>query len=175
MNEALKDELIAIDSIFPGSVSSLHGSETTWIVKIEPVSFYITFDAEYPARVPHLSTISGIERSVLEDSLQEGCECLFSLISAVQGFIEDGQSNGHPEKDDCPIEHDHPTTIGGTIEWSVGEAVQDRKSTMLGRACRVTCRAELTSALKHIEMDKKLQKASHPCIWVCLSCSIGRY
>lgn len=177
-NEALQDELLAINSIFPDSVTNQEGSQNTFIVSVpdSQVAFYIHFDADYPSSSPRVSSVTGIDKAVLEHSLEEtrGTETLLALISSVQQYQQDNHAVVSPPEDttaSCAHDatsEDLSSTHASPINWSIGEPIIDRKSTMLGRACPVTCREDLERALKDVALDKRLQKASHPCIWVGL-------
>lgn len=169
--QALEDELTAIDSIYPEAIEKSSGSDSTYVVKVPDtnVEFYLTFDHEYPATSPRVSSASAIDKSVLESLLRDniGEEVLFPLISAIQEQVADASAaNELHDKTEAEESTLNPETDYEAVQWTIGEAVHDRKSVMLGRACRVTTQDELDIALASIDHDKRLQKATHPRIWV---------
>lgn len=169
--EALADELIVIESIYPDAIGKSSGSDNTYIVKIPDtrVEFYLTFDHDYPTTSPRVSSTSGIDRSTLDTLLKDiaGEEVLFSLISTIQEQVaENSAKNELAQVIDTEDLEQNQDADYDNVDWTVGEAIHDRKSVMLGRACRVTTLEELNIALASIDHDKKLQKATHPRIWV---------
>ncbi|KAJ3518461.1 hypothetical protein NMY22_g13663 [Coprinellus aureogranulatus] len=55
------------------------------------------------------------------------------------------------------------------IVLHVGEPIQDRKSTFIGRACQISHPSQVPQILSHLMSDKKIARAAHPIInaWRC--------
>ncbi|KAF6761959.1 ribosomal protein S5 domain 2-type protein [Ephemerocybe angulata] len=55
------------------------------------------------------------------------------------------------------------------IVLHVGEAIQDRKSTFIGRACQITDPSQVPQILSHLMSDRRIARAAHPIInaWRC--------
>lgn len=180
-NEALADELLAIEAIFPGAVQQVAGSDSTYVVRVDrpttgclSIEFYLGFDHLYPATRPTVTGISLLGRghvwsppdarqhidSVLKQN--DSQEVLFALLSFLQEQLE---------SEEIPREvgqvRDESRSSAATTQWFVGEPIHDRKSIHLGRACRVNTVTDLEAALESVSQDKDLQKATHPCIWAC--------
>lgn len=167
INEILSDELLAIDAIFPQTIFKTEGSDSTYAIRISRsgeeksiIELFLSFDHAYPIESPKVSSARGIEKLEVEQWLigLSGNEVLFSLLSSLMEKVEaEGLHYDEPQREVT----DEP------IRWYTGDPVHDRKSVMLGRACRIGSQADLDAALKSIELDKELQKATHPRIWAC--------
>lgn len=163
----LEEELLAIEAIYPGSVVPLDGSENTFALSLDQQRqhnhvLYITFDLRYPQSTPHLSGVSSqVDKHELNGLLNglRGSEVLYPLLSFLHEKFEDAAAT--------VVQSPTPTTESPSAyaEWFIGETIHDRKSSMLGRACRAYL-DNLDLALQDIDGDKRLQKASHPKIWV---------
>ncbi|ORY87583.1 ribosomal protein S5 domain 2-type protein [Protomyces lactucae-debilis] len=157
---ALEDEVLAIQSIYPGYLEQSSGTESTYKLKVHAVELYLNFPDAYPAIPPKVSSVTGIARERIEQHLHaySGEEILFSLISMLSDEKDD-------EEEEQAMVEIPPTAQA--LKWTIGEPVHDRKSTMLGRAIQIHNKEELMAALEDIKNDKHLQKASHPQIWAC--------
>lgn len=164
-NEALADELLAIESIYPAHVARAAGSESTVQVTIPgtDISFHLAFDHAYPETSPRVSGAAGIEKPFLQSVIDElrGAEVLFALLSAVhereESFVSDPVPRAAGDEEARSVLPQAPE-----VSWSVGEAIHDRRSVMLGRACRVVSTDEVGAALETVEA----KRATHPRIWV---------
>ncbi|CCG82479.1 Protein IMPACT homolog [Taphrina deformans PYCC 5710] len=171
-NEILADELITTEAIFPDHISLLGGSESTYIVRVpgSQVEFYLSFDQDYPAHGSiKLASISGIARDTVQSLIDEadGAEVLFTLLSGIHEYLEHNGALDHEEASRLQVsrpESDRgPHDVKPSIDWAIADMIQDRKSTFLGRACRITSEFELREALDSVDV----KKATHPKIWAC--------
>jgi hypothetical protein len=161
MSSALGDELLAIEAIYPGYLQQSSGAASTYRLQVDTAELYISFPEDYPQAIPKISSVSGIARNVVEKHLEDtaGEEVLYSLINVILEHVANTQ-------DEIPLKESSASSqpiLHG--QWIIGEPVHDRKSTMLGRAIKITSNEELAAALECIKQDKHLQKAAHPQIW----------
>ncbi|TDL29356.1 UPF0029-domain-containing protein [Rickenella mellea] len=79
---------------------------------------------------------------------------------------ESPPEGGHMRMIDPP---DHPVPTLDGIHIVHTEPIHDRKSTFIGRACRITHPSQVPIVLSHLRSDRKIGKATHPTInaWRC--------
>lgn len=79
----------------------------------------------------------------------------------------DGEEENVLESPSCRDEHFATVPIANVPPRFViyhGDPISDRKSTFQAHVCSVTSRNDVTLALQQLLMDKKIQRAHHPCM-----------
>ncbi|TEB30016.1 imprinted and ancient [Coprinellus micaceus] len=105
------------------------------------------------------------ERLNLEKAGQLVREEQKEVASSSSALVRAGDGGGHFDGEEGPASVEMPPGI----ELHVGEAIQDRKSTFVGRACQISHPSQVSQVLSHLMSDKKIARAAHPIInaWRC--------
>ncbi|BFZ55669.1 hypothetical protein PYCC9005_002710 [Savitreella phatthalungensis] len=185
VNESLEEELLAIDAIYPGCVRRADGLSSTLLINVPgeeeigsnaPVSrvtsFYLAVNQNfYPETLPivsHLATeLPAVDAEWCKLVLQnhDGPDHILGLVAALHETLETAAAAAVEAEEIAAAEREATQTDMHDISWTVSEPIHDRKSTMLGRAVRVKTAADVERALASIRNDKRLSKATHPCIY----------
>jgi hypothetical protein len=180
MDDALEEELLAVQAIFPECIS--RDSRYPRRLTIRPlvdtgcdaVSVTLALPDDYPEQLPSILTQSGIEHSqlqqILQDSWAPGEVCLFMLVDSLRDrFSATVTSPYHgtslptsPERDSLLNILSSDSDDDNEFRFFSSSPIVDRKSTFLGRAIEVHSRAEANAALAWLKQNnKKTAKATH--------------
>jgi hypothetical protein len=189
MNEDLRDEVEAINSIY--GEDSLTGTEEedVFIVRLphQDTSIRLLFPKDYPSTPPSvLGTQSSGEhtrkgeaahvvevfRNVLGTIFQPGEVCLFDVIEEVNNALpNEGDSPAEdPQHDsEASLEYSNndtgtkSTTPGvGQPSWIISEVVVELKSVFVARSTAVSSPEQAKQYLQHLlDSDKKVRSATH--------------
>ncbi|CAI5755657.1 unnamed protein product [Candida verbasci] len=186
--EELHDEIIAIDAIYPNTITNIASQiHTIKIPSHELVSIQLNFPINYPDSKPELLQIINdnasrfpdtnyLERNateILEKVFTSGKVVLFELLTELQEFF-DKYLEEHPENEPRPVEKkvekERSVTpkiealvevIDPTIGWLQSDPIIDRNSTFIAYARRVNNLQDAQDLLINLVTDKKISKATH--------------
>lgn len=175
MNEELKDELDAIEAIYPECLTRVNNEELIDLVvpQHEEYKIRISFPAEYPNEMPHILQVrsknagedvhylEGLFNEVLESVFVEGSVCLFDFLTELDGVLyveEETEVVSHSEVDSPGAGE---TDVDAFKGWTVSEPIVDRNSTFIAFAQRVESESEMNEKLSLLKMNKKISRATH--------------
>ncbi|KAG7811587.1 hypothetical protein KL921_001853 [Ogataea angusta] len=213
ISQELKDELDALDAIFPGCYDFI--SEQVYrfrIPKYEYISIRIKFPENYPEEIPQILNVKCDKRGfdekhvaqllqeVLDSIFKSGVVCIFDFFTECDAILYSGEDEEQqdvdanveistferdPEPEDGYESNDEayvadytyneekerarakreqqrpPKTIEPLANWSISEAISDRKSTFVGFARSVHSVDEAFEYLELLKQDRKVAKANH--------------
>jgi putative IMPACT (imprinted ancient) family translation regulator len=180
--DALADELLTINSIYPDSVALLSTSDSGSVCTLQlpstpEVLLRLEFPKTYPEEPPIvLGTESigtdapkGYGKLIVEKTrialakVWRGETVMFDLVEEMESRSEHlGEQHEHDQ-----VEAEQPTEskeeeIEPEPPWTLIPATIDRKSVFLARCARVSSPAEAKRFIAHlIRTDKKAAKATH--------------
>lgn len=174
-SEDLRDELDAIDAIYPESMVVLNGSLIDLTIPGNPdIKVRISFPETYPEiEGPHILQVrspgsdeqylKGVFESLMKSVFSEGAVCIFDFLTQLEDTLQSeietadtgngGQASTTPE----PIV-DNVNALDG---WISSEPVTDRGSTFIAYAREVHSEDEAYKKLSQLKTDKRIGKASH--------------
>ncbi|EGW34543.1 uncharacterized protein SPAPADRAFT_59973 [Spathaspora passalidarum NRRL Y-27907] len=189
--EELKDEIEAIDAIYPNSVTPLGPQIYTFkIPNHEYLAVQFTFPESYPEEIPQLLQVINDNRSrftdtaYLERNIIEILNrvfvpdqvVLFEFLTELQEFF-DKYVEEHPEKEVVPnpsptlpppppppkvITPEKPIKqVDPTKDWAKSDPILDRNSTFIGYARKVDSLEQAQTYLNELITDKKISRATH--------------
>ncbi|GAO46029.1 UPF0029-domain-containing protein [Saitoella complicata NRRL Y-17804] len=173
-NPALDDEVLALTSIYPGSLTPFTSnlpSVSTYILTppdIEPApSIQLIFPHTYPEEPPVVGACHGMEKGLVEDLLLGGGAwrlgevCVFELCEMIRELLQNdtGADDIAQPADPTPTTNEAPE--GVQLEWAITEPITDRKSVFIGHATQVHTQQEAKTALADLLHDKKIARATH--------------
>ncbi|KAG7798806.1 hypothetical protein KL929_001849 [Ogataea haglerorum] len=212
ISQELKDELDALDAIFPGCYDFI--SEQVYrfrIPKYDYISIRIRFPENYPEEIPNILNVKCDKRGfdekhvaqllqeVLESIFEPGVVCIFDFFTECDAILYSGddeeqedvdvnveistfERNQEAEDESEAIDEyavdytyneekeranaktgqeNQPKTLEPLANWSISEAISDRKSTFVGFARSVESVEKAIEYLELLKQDRKVAKANH--------------
>ena len=173
------------------SDSASHAHTLTLTLPTSPLTLRLSFPATYPGSSPSLLGVESVgasapkgygtsalelARIVLAETWREGDVVVYDFLTRLEEELPSDLSarledSSTAETGDQPAEgatahnqasgpvEDSPDFTPG---WIIAEPIQEKKSVFQARACRVSSRAEVLSALSSLRTsDRKLARATH--------------
>ncbi|OBA16600.1 uncharacterized protein OGAPODRAFT_99467 [Ogataea polymorpha] len=168
ISQELKDELDALEAIFPGCYDFI--SEQVYrfrIPKYEYISIRIRFPEKYPEEIPQILNVKCDKRGfdekhvaqllqeVLDSIFKPGVVCVFDFFTECDAILYSGEDEEQEEA------QRPPKTLDPLANWSISEAISDRKSTFVGFARSVDSVEKAIEYLELLKQDRKVAKANH--------------
>ncbi|KAI1004322.1 hypothetical protein K3495_g3886 [Podosphaera aphanis] len=181
MNEALQDEIAAINSIYgPGTLTPATDPDV-YILELQrqDTSLRIAFPPTYPHVAPRIlgNQRCGVHTrkgdaahardqfcATLTRLFRPGEVCLFDVMEEVNACARDDSEPpapllpnplADPDPDPTPIQASSP-------QWHVSETVMEMKSVFVAHCARINCPVQAKRNVQHlVEHEKKLRGATH--------------
>ncbi|MCJ1467181.1 eIF2 kinase Gcn2p negative regulator [Pseudocyphellaria aurata] len=184
MSDELTQEIEAINSIY-GSETLKKSSDgnNLYILSLNnnDVTLRLSFPPEYPETAPQ---ILGIEttgdrlrkgygkhvlntaRETLKTIFAPGLVCVFDLMQELAVVLADepteAQEISNVPETQPPSRPLTPELVFEAPRWTVSNAITEKKSVFLARACAVTSSDQVPSCIAHLlSTDKRASKATH--------------
>ena len=188
MNEAQRDELSALEAVYPDELKVVKPHQT-YSIQLEEsgnsLTLYFEFHADYPVAMPPrfqlesflLDEVSKAElRNELLEKFEEDSGVLFAWVEHINEFLSRLPPipvvNTEPVK--LQVENSVPhepvvapapvSALGDTsreLEIFHGEPLTDRKSVFQSHVCRVSSVGEVEQMLTLLKSNKKIAQATH--------------
>lgn len=167
--EELKDEVEAINAIYPDSLTE----DSTLLYSLtfpeSPVTIRISFPSSYPEEPPNILSLKGSNDenttlSLLQDILSSvfvpSQVVLFEFIEASREVLESALDGTEPEPAPEPAAA-AVSSVDIFAGWVESEVVVDRKSQFIGRAIKVDSAQEALDKISLLKQDRKIARATH--------------
>lgn len=184
MSEALGDEVISINAIYPDSLSQLSGDEYMLNATETSLSLVLSFPHNYPKQAPLIKGSSTVDKDVRKDEaarqiqrarevlkriFQPDQPCIYDFIEALAEDRELGRkAPGSPpalpkDTNATKINHEEASAIlDKAPAWVLSEIVTEKKSVFVARAVRAQTVQDARGYIQHlVTTDKKAAKATH--------------
>lgn len=169
VSEDLRDELDAIEAIYPECLTRLNESMIDLKVpQHEEYVVRITFPEDYPEKeMPHILQVRSnghddqyletLFTEVMESTYTEGNVCIFDFCTELEGILYVEEEPEHPEI------HNEPEDLKIDLleGWIVSEPVVDRGSTFIAFVRKVKSEDEAFEKLSLLKCERKISKANH--------------
>jgi hypothetical protein len=188
MNEDLRNEIEAINSIYGDETLVASGEDDVYILRLpgRDASLRIEFPPSYPAAPPAIlgSQSSGensrkgdaarvvtVCRDVLGKLYQPGEVCVFDVIEEVNNTLGDSPEDHDDNQDEQPTVDPSSETcqqalcieaVRDTPPWALSDVVTELKSVFIARSAPVSSPEQAKQYLQHLlDSDKKVRSATH--------------
>lgn len=184
--EELRDEIEAIDAIYPDSTEEVTNQVYNIILpQHRNLQLQLSFPSNYPDEIPSLVQVvshdlvkyadvmylEGKVGSMLQEVFVEGVVCIFELLTMIEEFLEeyDLERKVEPkieEKEVIVKEKFTPEpvtkqVIDYTAGWLQLDPVLDRGSTFIGFARACNSVEEAKELIHTLTQDRKIARATH--------------
>lgn len=163
MSDELKDEIEALDAIYPGSIVRDGG-----MYKLElpdcGIKAQISFPSSYPEEPPKILSATKMEdifKSVLDTVFVPGQVCMFDFLEKIREILENLEEEGEEEPEKEPIEGNYVIDEDIFAGWTESEPILDRKSLFIARAAHVKSTQEAAEKVAKLKYDKRIARAAH--------------
>lgn len=190
MNEDLKNEIEAINSIYGDNTLTITSDQNVYVLHLpeQDTSLRLHFPSDYPAAAPAvLGTQSSGEhmrkgeaahaldhfRDVLRRTYQPGEVCLFDVIEEVNNSRHVVRTSGENDEEDLlPSGLETVVNVSSRVEnklevnesppWALSEVVVELKSVFVARCAFVSSTNQAKLYLQYLlDNDKKVRSATH--------------
>ncbi|KAF2789788.1 UPF0029-domain-containing protein [Melanomma pulvis-pyrius CBS 109.77] len=190
-NEALDDEISAINSIFDEgtflSVIEDGGLFSLRLPSFPSITLRLEFPADYPDAPPFIlgtqtvgqdvqkgigNQVVDIVRDVLVEVYRPGEACIFDLLEEVREALEKAEEQGtlhlHENQstatgnESAKVTQARDLDLGPEPPWTVAPPITEKKSIFIARVALVSSPTQAKSYLSHfLATDKKAARATH--------------
>ena len=189
MNEAQREELSALEAVFPEELSIINKLHYTYSIQLEEsghsLTLYFEFHSDYPVVMPPRFQLESfgldeIVKAQLRNELLALFEAdsgvLFVWVDHIKGFlsglpsislhntesVEPKLSDKQPKLSQ-PEPPTTPPVPEDCYELKIfhGEPVTDRKSVFQAHVCQVSCLQQVRQMLTELKSNKKIAQATH--------------
>lgn len=178
LNEEVKDEIDAVEAIYPDLLTKL--SENRILIKVpqhEDVSIQLSFPEKYPEEEkPHILEVSVDKEhltyydpkyleylfsEVMDSVFHEGQVCVFDFLTELDGILYIESNEVASEEDDDLTNKLEQLSMNPFEGWEMSDPITDRGSTFVAFAARVSSEEEAFEKLELLKTDNKMSRASH--------------
>lgn len=170
-SEDLKDELDAIEAIYPECLTRLNdGLIDLKIPHHEEFKLRVSFPVDYPVLdLPHILQVQSsghddqyleqLFNEVLQSVYQPGSVCIFDFLTEMEGVlhIEEDES----ENVNVTAHEPEPVDVDALSGWTMSDPITDRGSTFVGFAREVHSEEEVFELISTLKSDRKVARSSH--------------
>lgn len=177
MSEELKDEVEALNSIYPDCMQQRSSLIYDLIVPDSKTKVQVSFSSSYPDERPNLLSIQQqhqpsnnellqILQDILKNIFVPGQVCIFDFLEMSREIIESFEGPEESEEnnvdDGAGEEHSNNEIEEDIFEgWIESEPLLDRKSLFIARAAEVHSTEVAMNKISKLKSDKKISKATH--------------
>lgn len=189
--EELKDEIEAIDAIYPQSTEFVTAQVyTVTLPEHRAIQLQLSFPESYPDEIPNLIQVISKDlkrysdtmyfetkvKSLLTSTFVPGVVCIFEILSELELFMEaydathlqrlqEMKSNAEEKSIEEGLERVELKPTDDTVEYTAGwiqsDPITDRGSTFIGFARECNSVIEAREYVNFLTQDRKIARASH--------------